>query len=79
MVVHLLAAAVVTFVVLRIAAQWSVDRYARYGLAAIGVAALVVSRLAGNDGSIAAYWAVGFVFAVAAHDWLTRRRRPSTG
>lgn len=79
MVVHILASAVVTFLALRIAAQRGVDRYVRYGLAAVVAAAVVGWRLAGNDGSSAAYWAVGFIVAMAAHDWLTRRRQPSRG
>jgi hypothetical protein len=76
MVVHLLAATLVTLVVLGIAAHWSVDRYLRYGLAAALAAALVASRLAGNDQFVVGYWAIGFAFGGVVHDLLARRRRP---
>lgn len=77
MVAHVLAGAVVTFIVLRIGAQWDADRYLRYALAALAAVAVVASRLAGDDTFTAGYWAIGFVFGVALHYWVPTRRHPS--
>jgi hypothetical protein len=76
-VAPVIAGVILTFIVLRIGARWGVDRYLRYGLAAVAVTAVVATRLAGSDDFTAGYWGIGFAFGAILHSSLPTGRRPS--